>query len=122
MMGTSCPSGSCRICSVAARPSSEVLDAYHWPGNVRELENIIRRTLALTRGKVLTPDELPDEIVSQAGRPGVPGGGSFFQRRAETLHAPDVVRIFIRCKVARYKLFTVFNKPLGDFVSGQAAV
>ena len=61
----------------------EVLNAYHWPGNVRELENIIRRTLALTRAKVLTPDELPDEIVSQAGKPGVPGAGSFFGRRAE---------------------------------------
>ena len=39
----------------------EVLNAYHWPGNVRELENIIRRTLAMTRTKVLTPDERPDE-------------------------------------------------------------
>ena len=65
----------------------EVLNAYHWPGNVRELENVIHRTLALTRTKLLTPAELPDEIVSQARKPGLPGGGNFFERRAEHVRA-----------------------------------
>ena len=122
---------------MAARPSSEVLDAYHWPGNVRELENIIRRTLALTRGKVLTPDELPDEIVSQAGRPGVPGGGSFFQRRAERIKefereyladllracAGDVTAAAKQAHLPRgtlYRLMKKHDMAAGDFRSSSA--
>lgn len=115
----------------------EVLNAYHWPGNVRELENIIRRTLALTRAKVLTPDELPDEIVSQAGRPGVPGGGSFFQRRAQRIEefereyladllracAGDVTAAAKQAHLPRgtlYRLMKKHDMAAGDFRSTSA--
>lgn len=115
----------------------EVLDAYHWPGNVRELENIIRRTLAMTRTKVLTPDELPDEIVSQAGRPGVPGGGSFFQRRAQRIRefereyladllracAGDVTAAAKQAHLPRgtlYRLMKKHDMAAGDFRSTSA--
>ncbi len=37
----------------------DVLERHHWPGNVRELENAIERAVALARGPVITPDELP---------------------------------------------------------------
>jgi DNA-binding NtrC family response regulator len=40
---------------------------YHWPGNVRELRNIIARTLALSDGSGITPDDIPDEIKSPHG-------------------------------------------------------
>lgn len=39
-----------------------LLTAYSWQGNVRELENTIERAVALARGAVLTPDDLPDRI------------------------------------------------------------
>jgi len=42
--------------------SPEFLDLllqYNWPGNVRELENIIERAIALSRGPVLMPSDLP---------------------------------------------------------------
>ena len=111
-----------------------MLDAYHWPGNVWELENIIRRTLALTRAKVLTPDKLPDEIVSQAGKPGVPGGGSFFQRRAQrvrefereyladllTACAGDVTAAAKQAHLPRgtmYRLMKKHDMAAGDFRS-----
>lgn len=115
----------------------EVLNAYHWPGNVRELENIIRRTLALTRTKVLTPDQLPDEIVSQAGKPGVPGAGSFFQRRAERVrefegeYLSDLLRAYAgdvpaAAKQAElpcgtlYRLMKKHDMVAGDFRSTSA--
>ncbi len=47
--------------------SNEVLEAledYDWPGNVRELENIIQRCMALSSHSILTPDDLPPEIIS----------------------------------------------------------
>ena len=37
----------------------EVLTAYEWPGNVRQLESVIERTLLLSEGEVITPEDLP---------------------------------------------------------------
>ncbi len=37
----------------------DVLQRHTWPGNVRELENAIERAVALVRGPVITPDQLP---------------------------------------------------------------
>lgn len=45
--------------------SKEVVDLlfkYNYPGNVRELENIIERAVVLTRGKVITLNDLPINI------------------------------------------------------------
>jgi len=35
---------------------------YDWPGNVRELENTIERLVVMSRGKVITPSDLPFNI------------------------------------------------------------
>ncbi|MFP4093811.1 MAG: sigma-54-dependent transcriptional regulator [Cyclobacteriaceae bacterium] len=40
------------------------LRQYDWPGNIRELKNVIERAVILADGKVLTPDTLPDELLS----------------------------------------------------------
>jgi len=39
---------------------------YSWPGNVRELENVIERATILCTGNLITPRELPIDIVSQS--------------------------------------------------------
>jgi transcriptional regulator with PAS, ATPase and Fis domain len=36
----------------------ERLMAYHWPGNVRELENVLERSMVLSSGPVLQPEEI----------------------------------------------------------------
>ncbi len=41
---------------------------YAWPGNVRELENIVERGMALAEGVILEADNLPPELLSQAGQ------------------------------------------------------
>ena len=46
-----------------------VLMSYQWPGNVRELENAIEHAFVLVKGKVLTANLLPAEILS-AVQPG----------------------------------------------------
>jgi len=40
-----------------------ILMGYSWPGNVRELENVIERAVLLNPGKLITPEELPVDIV-----------------------------------------------------------
>jgi len=39
-----------------------ILTAYSWMGNVRELENTLERAVALARGAILTPEDLPERI------------------------------------------------------------
>lgn len=36
----------------------EKLAGYHWPGNLRELHNVIRRSVLLRRGDIITPDDI----------------------------------------------------------------
>ncbi|HKJ88738.1 MAG TPA: sigma-54 dependent transcriptional regulator, partial [Gammaproteobacteria bacterium] len=39
-----------------------VLQAYPWPGNIREIENVLERTMVMTRGDSIGPDDLPQEL------------------------------------------------------------
>lgn len=40
-----------------------ILSQYHWPGNVRELENVMARAVALDTDGLITPSDLPAEVV-----------------------------------------------------------
>ena len=45
--------------------SAEAMDyllKYPYPGNIRELEHIIQRTVTLARGRVIRPEDLPEEV------------------------------------------------------------
>jgi DNA-binding NtrC family response regulator len=35
---------------------------YHWPGNVRELENVIERSMVLSQGPVLEPEDIKTDL------------------------------------------------------------
>ncbi len=39
-----------------------LLHRYRWPGNVRELRNAIERAVVITRGSLITVDDLPERI------------------------------------------------------------
>jgi transcriptional regulator with PAS, ATPase and Fis domain len=41
----------------------DVLSHYNWPGNVRELKNLIERLMTFTDAAVITPDDLPREML-----------------------------------------------------------
>ncbi|HVZ71927.1 MAG TPA: sigma-54 dependent transcriptional regulator [Polyangia bacterium] len=51
-----------------------LLTSYAWPGNVRELENAIERAVAVAKGSVILPSDLPPEV----------GGGAEPGASAET--------------------------------------
>ncbi|MFQ5422856.1 MAG: sigma-54-dependent transcriptional regulator [Phycisphaerae bacterium] len=44
----------------------QALQRYHWPGNVRELENAIERAVVLSKGRHITPDDLPCSVLDDA--------------------------------------------------------
>jgi len=62
----------------------QVLRTYSWPGNVRELSNVVRRAVAMAAGRLAGVDDLPDEVVTAAGKSDAEGGSSgFFAQRSE---------------------------------------
>ena len=44
----------------------EVLQSYVWPGNVRELRNLVESMVVLAHGRMIRPEDIPEEI--RAGR------------------------------------------------------
>ncbi len=46
----------------------DILGQYAWPGNIRELANFVERMVVLSRGSVITPNDLPDKVLGDAPR------------------------------------------------------
>ena len=49
--------------------SLDVMDAllaYRWPGNIRELKNVVARMVVKTRGRLMTHDDIPTNLVQSA--------------------------------------------------------
>ena len=42
--------------------SLDILNKYAWPGNVRQLENLMKRTILLSKNNVITPELLQNEL------------------------------------------------------------
>jgi DNA-binding NtrC family response regulator len=50
-----------------SREAMDMLLSHNWPGNVRELKNIVQSAVVLSKGPVITPDEiLPSGIFDKA--------------------------------------------------------
>lgn len=47
-----------------AEETLECFRRYRWPGNIRELRNVIERTVALCRGQLVEPRDLPEALRS----------------------------------------------------------
>jgi two-component system response regulator HydG len=46
-----------------AQEAMEVMQRYSWPRNVRQLENAVERAVVLARGDIISPADLPPEII-----------------------------------------------------------
>jgi DNA-binding NtrC family response regulator len=63
-----------------SREAMEILMEHQWPGNVRELRNLVESMVVLAPGKVIRPEDIPDEIRRGGGGmsllpvPGLRGG------------------------------------------------
>jgi len=40
----------------------KLLESYSWPGNVREMANVVEHLTQLSRGREITPDDLPNKL------------------------------------------------------------
>jgi DNA-binding NtrC family response regulator len=73
-----------RFCAKMNKPvmtlQSEVYDAllrYPWPGNVRQLQNVIERAVVLTQGSLITPRNLPQEVLHNVPHEVAPAAPGF---------------------------------------------
>ncbi len=55
-----------RNVSHISRATLDALEQYDWPGNVRELENVLMKSIALSRGDTLSDDLLPAQLRQHA--------------------------------------------------------
>ena len=46
-----------------SKEALKILVEYPWPGNVRELQNVVHRTLLISKKEILEPEELPPDLV-----------------------------------------------------------
>ncbi len=85
--------------------SVRLLEKYHWPGNVRELENALERAVALEKGDEITPDSLPERVVTGV-EPRI-GGELIVQLPDEGLdleaHIRDIERGLLEAALVRAK-------------------
>ncbi len=72
----------------------ELMKAYNWPGNVRELEHVLLRAIALMRGSVIGPDELPEEL--RGIRPPAAGEGAVAPASGSLLPLAEMKRQHVR--------------------------
>jgi DNA-binding NtrC family response regulator len=49
-----------------SKEALEILLEYPWPGNVRELQNVVHRTLLLSKNDVIEPSDLPTDLITDA--------------------------------------------------------
>ncbi len=59
-----------KYCAETGKPVSgfspeamQAMQRYHWPGNVRELENAVERAVVLSRGRYVSPEDLPAQVL-----------------------------------------------------------
>ena len=76
-----------RAAATLSPEALKLLAGYTWPGNVRELENAIERAVAVAKGNVVLPSDLPPEVGGGAGTAaanaagGGPGDGGIIADR-----------------------------------------
>jgi DNA-binding NtrC family response regulator len=116
------------------------LAAAAWPGNVRQLRNVAERLIVRARGRVITVDDLPREILSMDPGPSeaaatrsraevlferiVHEGETFWTAAYEPFMARDITRDDLRAIIRRgleltrgnYKsVAQLFNLPQSDY-------
>ena len=52
------------------RGAMDTLENHNWPGNVRELENVVERAVVLTKGQVISEEDLPANLGGEGEGPG----------------------------------------------------
>jgi len=73
----------------------KVLEDYAYPGNVRQLESALERAILLCENDIVTPSDLPPEMLGQKAVAASTASGELFQLPADGINFEDVERSLI---------------------------
>ena len=80
-----------RLIKGLAPETKRILQDYGWPGNVRQLRNVVHKSLVLSRGDLISPEDLPSEVRQESSS--VATGG--FKLPAEGINFEEVEKNLI---------------------------
>ncbi len=66
--------------------------AYSWPGNVRELANVLERAQILAENHVITPEDLPENVVSAVPATSAEAGDPRHLSEVERHHVQTILQ------------------------------
>ncbi|MCU0641766.1 MAG: sigma 54-interacting transcriptional regulator [Candidatus Margulisbacteria bacterium] len=83
------------------RAALDRLMAYRWPGNVRELENVMERAVVLCLKEVITPAELPVNLLKGEAESPLPAEGTSLPEIVESIEKSKIVQALETHKTQR---------------------
>jgi DNA-binding NtrC family response regulator len=90
----------------------EALTHYDWPGNVRELANVLERARILAENYLITPDDLPENIVEAVAFPTASAGSPLHLREVERHHVQTILQQEKGNKVHAAKVLGISRRAL----------
>ena len=92
----------------------EVFNDYEWPGNVRELQNVLERVVNVCNDVVLTPEHLPQELISAKTTPSFELPVQEYEKELIKnlleLHNRNITRVAREMGIARTTLYSKIAK------------
>jgi DNA-binding NtrC family response regulator len=89
----------------------KALMAYSWPGNVRELANVLERAQILAENHVVTPEDLPENIVASVTSP-EPAGDPRHLCEIERRHVQAILQEVKGNKVHAARILGISRRSL----------
>ncbi len=96
-----------------------LLMKYPWKGNVRELENMVERTVLLSDGEIILPEDLPDEIcrtdTARKRLPDIGDEGIDFENIIEQIEREYLVMALEKAKGVKTEAARLLNLSFRSF-------
>lgn len=96
-----------------------LLMKYPWKGNVRELENMVERTVLLSDGEIILPENLPDEIcrtdTARKRLPDIGDEGIDFENIIEQIEREYLVMALEKAKGVKTEAARLLNLSFRSF-------
>ncbi|MGE5796754.1 MAG: sigma-54-dependent transcriptional regulator [Ignavibacteria bacterium] len=81
----------------------EIFESYPWPGNIRELENVVERSIAMVKSKVITINELPQNFRQGFKEKPVPSESEYTLAEVKQRITSNIEQRYLLTLLEKYK-------------------
>lgn len=106
-----------------SKEADALLQAYDWPGNVRELKHTIAHAIALTRGTIIQPSNLPEQAAHmrrhESAAPALKSNGPGFRslREVDQEYIQEVLEACQGVKARAAKLLNIDRRKINSILN-----